>query len=107
MLQECRLCLIKDKVLINSHISTKANFKMAFKYQEVKGKSAESINFKMYYENTINTRITEYQCPNHSLRKKKAISKMKSYVPARISIDYPKNYERINYVNSYIKKHDY
>jgi hypothetical protein len=48
---------------------------MAFKYQEVKGKSSESINFKMYYENTINTRITEYQCPNHSLRKKKAISK--------------------------------
>lgn len=80
---------------------------MAFKYQEVKGKSAESINFKMYYENTINTRITEYQCPNHSLRKKKAISKMKSYVPARISIDYPKNYELINYVSSYIKKHDY
>lgn len=80
---------------------------MSFKYQEVKGKSAESINFKMYYENTINTRITEYQCPNHSLRKKKAISKMKSYVPARISIDYPRNYELINYVSSYIKKHDY
>lgn len=48
---------------------------MAFKYQEVKGKSAESINFKMYYENTINTRITEYQCPNHILRKRKLFQK--------------------------------
>lgn len=76
---------------------------MAFKYQEVKGKNAVSINFKRYYENTINTRITEYQCSNHSLRKKKAITKMKSYVPARKSSDYPKNYELLNYVSSYIK----
>jgi hypothetical protein len=71
-------------------MSTKANFKITFKYQEVKVKSAESINFKMNYENTINTKITEHQCPNHSLRKKRAISMMKSYVPARISIDYQK-----------------
>lgn len=42
-----------DKILM----STKANFKIAFKYREVKDKkSAESINFKMYYENTINTK---------------------------------------------------
>lgn len=88
-------------------MSTKASFKIAFKYQENKVKSTERINFKMYYENTNNTKITEYQCPNYSLRKKRAISKMKSYVPARISLDYPKNYELINYVSSYIKKHYY
>ncbi|MNF02297.1 hypothetical protein D3C80_2014260 [compost metagenome] len=88
-------------------MDTKSNFKIAFKYQELKVKSVESINFMMYYENTIDTKNIEHQCPNHSIRKKRAISKMKSYVPARISIEYPKNYELINYVSSYIKKHDY
>lgn len=88
-------------------MDTKANFKIAFKYREVNFLSAKRINFMMYYENTIDKKIIEYECPNHSLRKKRAISKMKSYVPARISIEYPKNYELINYVSSYIKKHDY
>ncbi|MEK4058513.1 MULTISPECIES: TniQ family protein [Paenibacillus] len=92
-----------DKILM----STKANFKIAFKYQEIKGKRDKGINFKMYYENTANTKIPEHRCPNHSLKKKRAISKMKSYLPARIFMDYPKNYELINYVSSYIKKHDY
>ncbi|MDF9841235.1 MULTISPECIES: TniQ family protein [unclassified Paenibacillus] len=92
-----------DKILMD----TKANFKIAFKYQEVNVMSAKRINLMMYYENTIDTKIVEHHCPNHSLRKKRAISKMKSYVPARISIEYPKNYELINYVSSYIKKHDY
>lgn len=88
-------------------MDTKANFKIAFKYQEVNVLSAKRINFMMYYENTIDKKNIEYECPNYSLRKKRAISKMKSYVPARISIEYPKNYELINYVSSYIKKHDY
>lgn len=38
-----------DKILMD----TKANFKIAFRYQEVNVLSAKRINLIMYYENTI------------------------------------------------------
>lgn len=56
-------------------MSTKANFKIAFKYQEIKGKRDKGINFKMYYENTANTKIPEHRCPNHSLKKRELFQK--------------------------------
>lgn len=45
-------------------MDTKANFKIAFRYQEVNVLSAKRINLMMYYENTIDKKNMEYECPN-------------------------------------------
>ncbi|MBY3621005.1 hypothetical protein HGO21_15745 [Acinetobacter sp. CUI P1] len=43
-------------------------------------------------------------CPNNSTKKKRAISKMESFIPLKMAIDGTKR-KQINYVNTYIKKH--
>jgi hypothetical protein len=61
----------------------------------------------MYFENTNISGITNHSCPNNSIRKKRAISKMKTFIPTRIDMDFPGDYELRSYVDSFVRKHGY
>lgn len=91
-----------DKILM----LTKKNFRIVFKHYEQHNRRS-NITVEMYFENTENFEITQHICPNKSIRKRRAISKMKTFIPSRIAMDYPDDLILRNYVNSFIRKHGY
>ncbi|WP_438496960.1 TniQ family protein [Paenibacillus sp. IHBB 3054] len=84
---------------------TKSEFKIAFKIIE----SKEKIKIDVLYKNQNIADFNQhnrYKCPYTTLKKKRAISKMRSYTPMRIALNWPENNALKDYVDSFVKKHD-
>ncbi|WP_410768712.1 hypothetical protein [Fontibacillus sp. BL9] len=88
---------------------TKEEFKVVFRYSEIQDSRLKNIlTLEMITKNKKRANISENQCPNNSVSKKRAISKMESFSPLRLAIDAMDglNKKQIKYVEAYIKKHD-
>ncbi|WP_342561127.1 hypothetical protein NST84_15720 [Paenibacillus sp. FSL R7-0345] len=103
ILKQRKKTLSWDKILKK----TKEEFKLVVRYTEKQavGRLKNILTLEIITENRKSSYFTGNICPNNSTRKKRAISKMESFIPLELAIDGTKR-KQINYVKAYINKHD-
>lgn len=82
--------LQQDKKELNWHKVlkiTKEEFKVVFRTSELQDRRLKNmLILEMIMENKKRANISENKCPNNSINKKRAISKMDSFTPLRLAI---------------------